>query len=85
MGEYWLWKLLRRQASAKLNESRCSLCSFFGGARYLGRGMGSPGLYTLLGHRSWESVESVLESVSSLTFRERLKKALARARIGIVG
>lgn len=44
MGEYWLWKLLRRQASAKLNESRCSLCSFFGGWRYLGRGMGSPGL-----------------------------------------
>jgi hypothetical protein len=44
MGEYWLWKLLRRQALPKLNESRCSLCSFLGGALYLGRGMGSPGL-----------------------------------------
>ena len=37
----------------------------------------------MLGHRSWESVESVLERVSSL-LRERLKKALARARIAIV-
>jgi hypothetical protein len=42
----------------------------------------------LLGHRSCESVESVLERLSSLLvgllLRERLKKALAFARIAIV-
>ena len=44
MGLYWLWKLRLLHASAKLNDSNFSLCSFFGGARYLGRGIGSPGL-----------------------------------------
>lgn len=43
MGLYVLWKLRRRHESAKLKLSSFSLCSFVGGLRYLGRGMGSPG------------------------------------------
>lgn len=58
------------------------MCSFLGMPRYFGRGIGSPGLYTLLGHRSFELLLSVLDDVSERD-DELLNSRFARSRNGM--
>jgi len=86
MGLYWLWKLLLRHESAKLKASSLSLCSFLGIARYFGRGMGSPGRYTLLGHLCVDvlSFEDDFESELLSVFDRGRKRFLAFSRSGIL-
>ena len=81
IGLYSLMKLLLLQAAEKLKDSSFSLCSFLTGARYLARGIGSPGLYTFEGHRSRSLLESFVDDVRSEEFGEAFRSAfLIRSR-----
>lgn len=86
MGLYSLIKLFLLQADAKLNDSNFSLCSFLTGARYFGRGIGSPGLYTFEGHRSRPSFESDVEDFETEEFGDAFRRAfLMRSRNAMAG
>jgi len=86
IGLYWLWKLFLRHESAKLKASSLSLCSFLGIARYFGRGIGSPGRYTLLGHLCVDvlSLEDDFDRELLSVFDRGRKRFLAFSRRGMI-
>lgn len=78
IGLYSLTKLFLLHAAAKLNASSFSLCSFFTGARYLARGIGSPGLYTFEGQRSRSFPDSFVEELREDDDGEAFRRAFFR-------